>query len=130
MAIESKKDQSEVKKERVLTVGTNINYSKMFVIKRDGRKESVMFDKITSRIAKLCYELDMNFIDPPSITLKVLCIFIAVILMICLLFCRLLLCPMNACFCCPPFILLFSFSFILLFNKVLTHRNWGKPLSF
>ncbi len=49
--------------------------SKMFVIKRDGRKESVMFDKITSRISKLCYNLDMNFIDPPAITLKVLFIF-------------------------------------------------------
>lgn len=42
----------------------------MYVIKRDGRKESVMFDKITSRVKKLCYGLDMNYIDPPSITYK------------------------------------------------------------
>jgi hypothetical protein len=30
----------------------------MYVQKRDGRKESVHFDKITSRISKLCYGLD------------------------------------------------------------------------
>jgi hypothetical protein len=29
-----------------------------YVIKRDGRKEAVHFDKITSRIKKLCYELN------------------------------------------------------------------------
>lgn len=45
--------------------------SKMYVIKRNGRRETVMFDKITSRISKLCYGLDMNFIDPISITQKV-----------------------------------------------------------
>ena len=42
----------------------------MFVKKRDGREEPVHFDKITSRIQKLCYGLDMDFIDPPAITLK------------------------------------------------------------
>lgn len=47
-------------------------WSKMYVLKRDGRKEPVMFDKITSRIQKLCYGLNMEFIDPPSITLKVI----------------------------------------------------------
>lgn len=30
----------------------------MYVLKRDGRRENVHFDKITSRIAKLCYGLD------------------------------------------------------------------------
>jgi hypothetical protein len=30
----------------------------MFVVKRSGKKESVHFDKITSRISKLCYGLD------------------------------------------------------------------------
>ena len=30
----------------------------MRVVKRDGRSENVMFDKITSRIQKLCYNLD------------------------------------------------------------------------
>lgn len=44
---------------------------KMFVIKRDGRKEEVHFDKITSRIVKLCYGLDMDYLDPPVITMKV-----------------------------------------------------------
>ncbi|KAI2800291.1 Ribonucleoside-diphosphate reductase large subunit [Blomia tropicalis] len=46
--------------------------TKMCVLKRDGREERVMFDKITSRIAKLCYGLDMNFVDPASITMKVI----------------------------------------------------------
>jgi len=30
----------------------------MFVMKRNGKRESVHFDKITSRIAKLCYGLN------------------------------------------------------------------------
>jgi len=44
----------------------------MFVIKRDGRKENVFFDKITSRIIKLCYGLNMDYIDPTQITKKVI----------------------------------------------------------
>lgn len=32
----------------------------------DGRKENVFFDKITSRIVKLCYGLNMDYIDPVS----------------------------------------------------------------
>lgn len=32
----------------------------------DGRKEEVHFDKITSRIQKLCYGLNMDFVDPVS----------------------------------------------------------------
>lgn len=45
--------------------------TKNYVIKRDGRKEPTMFDKITSRISKLCYGLDMNYVDPAAITMKV-----------------------------------------------------------
>ena len=37
----------------------------------DGRKERVLFDKITARISKLCYGLDSNFIDPVEISMKV-----------------------------------------------------------
>lgn len=44
----------------------------MFVVKRDGRKEQVFFDKITSRIIKLCYGLNMDYIDPTQITKKVI----------------------------------------------------------
>uniref|UniRef100_A0A6G1SAX0 Ribonucleoside-diphosphate reductase n=1 Tax=Aceria tosichella TaxID=561515 RepID=A0A6G1SAX0_9ACAR len=44
---------------------------KMFVLKRDGRKEAVHYDKITSRIEKFCEGLNMEFIDPPAITHKV-----------------------------------------------------------
>ncbi|KAF7728380.1 Ribonucleoside-diphosphate reductase large subunit [Apophysomyces ossiformis] len=43
----------------------------MFVIKRDGRKEQVLFDKITSRIGKLCNGLNESFIVPPKIAQKV-----------------------------------------------------------
>ncbi|KAJ8688326.1 hypothetical protein QAD02_024121 [Eretmocerus hayati] len=46
--------------------------NKMYVLKRDGRKEEVHFDKITSRIQKLCYGLDMDYIDPTSITFRVI----------------------------------------------------------
>lgn len=45
---------------------------KMFVIKRDGRQEEVHFDKITSRIEKLCYGLNKEFVDSPAITQKVI----------------------------------------------------------
>jgi ribonucleoside-diphosphate reductase alpha subunit len=43
----------------------------MYVLKRDGRKEPVLFDKITARIEKLCYGLDENFIEPILISQKV-----------------------------------------------------------
>ena len=36
----------------------------MFVVKRDGRREPVSFDKITKRIANLCHGLNSLFIDP------------------------------------------------------------------
>lgn len=42
-----------------------------YVFKRDGRKERVQFDKITARINKLCYGLDLNFVDPIEVTQKV-----------------------------------------------------------
>ncbi|XP_037042257.1 ribonucleoside-diphosphate reductase large subunit-like [Bradysia coprophila] len=43
----------------------------MFVVKRGGRKEAVNCDKITSRIQKLCYGLNMDFVDPVAIKSKV-----------------------------------------------------------
>ena len=36
----------------------------MFVQKRDGRRESVSFDKITARVTKLSYGLNADFCDP------------------------------------------------------------------
>jgi len=42
------------------------------VLKRDGRSETVHFDKITSRIEKLCYGLASEYLDIPAITLKVI----------------------------------------------------------
>ncbi|MDH5599650.1 MAG: ribonucleoside-diphosphate reductase subunit alpha, partial [Cyclobacteriaceae bacterium] len=44
----------------------------MLVLKRDGRRESVKFDKITARIEKLCYGLDMNYIEPIEVAKKVI----------------------------------------------------------
>ncbi len=44
----------------------------MLVIKRDGRRESVKFDKITARIEKLCYGLDINYVHPVDIAKKVI----------------------------------------------------------
>ena len=43
----------------------------MFVLKRDGRKETVNFDKITSRIKKLCYGLNPEYVCPIAISQKV-----------------------------------------------------------
>jgi len=44
----------------------------MFVIKRNGRREAVKFDKITARINKLCYGLDSKYVDPTQIAMKVI----------------------------------------------------------
>lgn len=44
----------------------------MLVIKRDGHRESVKFDKITARIEKLCYGLDTKFVNPVEVAMKVI----------------------------------------------------------
>lgn len=44
----------------------------MLVIKRDGRRESVKFDKVTARIEKLCYGLNMLFVSPIEVAKKVI----------------------------------------------------------
>jgi ribonucleoside-diphosphate reductase alpha chain len=43
----------------------------MYVVKRDGRKEAVKFDKITARIMKLCYGLD-PLVSPEAVAMKVI----------------------------------------------------------
>jgi ribonucleoside-diphosphate reductase alpha chain len=43
----------------------------MYVIKRDGRRESVKFDKITARIERLCYGLEPAFVQPVEVAMKV-----------------------------------------------------------
>ena len=43
----------------------------MYVIKRDGRKELVMFDKITARVRKLCYGLN-GLVDPLKVAMRVI----------------------------------------------------------
>jgi ribonucleoside-diphosphate reductase alpha chain len=43
----------------------------MYVVKRDGRKEPIMFDKITARVRKLCYGLN-ELVDPLKISMRVI----------------------------------------------------------
>ncbi|GAB5473444.1 MAG: ribonucleoside-diphosphate reductase subunit alpha [Maribacter sp.] len=43
----------------------------MYVLKRDGRKELVMFDKITARVRKLCYGLN-PLVDPLKVAMRVI----------------------------------------------------------
>ena len=43
----------------------------MHVIKRDGRREAVKFDKITARVKKLCYGLD-PIVDPTKVAMRVI----------------------------------------------------------
>jgi len=44
----------------------------MLVVKRDGRRESVKFDKITARVEKLSYGLDPSFVEPIDVAKKVI----------------------------------------------------------
>jgi ribonucleoside-diphosphate reductase alpha chain len=43
----------------------------MYVLKRDGRKELIMFDKITARVRKLCYGLN-GLVDPLKVAMRVI----------------------------------------------------------
>ncbi len=43
----------------------------MYVIKRDGKKEPVMFDKITARVKKMCYGLN-KIVDPVKVAMRVI----------------------------------------------------------
>ena len=43
----------------------------MYVLKRDGRKEPIMFDKITARIKKLCYSFN-PLVDPVRVAMRVI----------------------------------------------------------
>jgi len=44
----------------------------MQVIKRDGTREPVAFDKITARIVRLCNGLNLNYVEPVEIAKKVI----------------------------------------------------------
>ena len=52
------------------TPPSNTSQQKMYVYKRDGKKETVHFDKITSRINKLCYGLDPVHVDAAYVRRK------------------------------------------------------------
>ncbi len=43
----------------------------MYVVKREGKKEPVKFDKITARIIKMCYGLD-PLVSPEAVAMKVI----------------------------------------------------------
>lgn len=49
-----------------------MNPEQIYVLKRRGRKEKVSFQKITARINKLCYGLDMSYIDTIKIAIRVI----------------------------------------------------------
>ncbi|CAM9185863.1 unnamed protein product, partial [Heterosigma akashiwo] len=46
--------------------------AEMYVVKRDGRRQDVIFDKITARIRNLCDGLDQDYICPVKIAMKVI----------------------------------------------------------
>lgn len=50
---------------RIDTIEFYVFYDHVF-FNIDGRQEAVSFDKITSRIQKLCYGLNSDFLDPVS----------------------------------------------------------------
>merc|ERR1719365_190655 len=70
LKVESSSSSDSETEEQIIM--SKINSKKMTVVKRDGREEAVHFDKITSRIEKLCYGLDMDYIDATQITLTVI----------------------------------------------------------
>ncbi len=43
----------------------------MYVVKRDGRKEPIMFDKITARVRQMCYGLN-ELVDPVKVAMRVI----------------------------------------------------------
>ena len=55
-----------------MIIFSTLRQSKMFVFKRDGRKEPVRFDKITARISRLCYGLDPAHVDAVKITQRII----------------------------------------------------------
>lgn len=44
----------------------------MYVVKRNGKRQEVHFDKITSRIKRLCYGLNTNHVIPETVAQKVI----------------------------------------------------------
>ena len=44
----------------------------MFVVKRDGQQQAVKFDNIMERISRLCDGLDARYVNPGSITQKII----------------------------------------------------------
>merc|ERR1719424_2231454 len=51
---------------------TSLDSDDIHVIKRNGKSEGVRYDKITSRIKKLCYGLDHKYVKPNILTQKVI----------------------------------------------------------
>ena len=46
--------------------------SKRYVIKRNGMRQEMRFDKITARIERFCYGLDADFVDPSAIAQSIM----------------------------------------------------------
>jgi len=54
-----------------LVITFNKTSKSMYVAKRDSKKEPVMFDKITSRVKKMCYGLN-KIVDPVKVAMRVI----------------------------------------------------------
>ena len=56
---------------RPIRFRAQVTHGEMLVVKRDGKKEAVAFDKITARIKKLCYGFEPKHVDPVRVAQKV-----------------------------------------------------------
>jgi hypothetical protein len=63
------------------TLSLSFILSIQFILSADGRREEVHFDKITSRIRKLCYGLNEVHVDPVRlIYFWMLCLYLYILL--------------------------------------------------
>ena len=61
-----------LRQELLAPINKNLKQKKdMYVVKRNGGKEPVMFDKITSRVRKMCYGLN-SLVDPVKVAMRVI----------------------------------------------------------
>ena len=63
--------QTQINQNREGIVYFKKTRNRMYVVKRDGHKEPVMFDKITDRIKKLCYGLN-GLVEPVKVAMRVI----------------------------------------------------------
>jgi hypothetical protein len=62
----------EENSNKTIKQSNNVTMASMFVTKRDGHTENILFDKISARIEKLCNGLDSNFVNHILVAQKVI----------------------------------------------------------